>query len=582
AGAETHSLWSGLSRSASTLLLRLPILLLPLSSASVPSTQLFHCDSVPSSTQSLRAQLRINDPQRLSSLRRTAHLPSPPPLSSSGPHPGPNPSLPTGPSIKKLASLQSERQAAEDLRKAFSEAQSRNSELATELEMLQEKQISFMNRFKGSLEKKLSNSESEIQVLRQQALPISPTSRTMATPSKAMLFTRTPENGNLLNGETKTTPDMALAVREPESEEKPQKYLNEKQQTDLEEAKAQEFAKQQEALQAMWFQVEEGNAAVIREREAARKAIEEAPPVIKETPVLVEDTEKINSLASEVEALKASLQYERKAAEDLRKAFSEAEARNSELATELENATRKADQLHESASLQSERQAAEDLRKAFSEAEARNSELATELENATRKADQLHESENQDLLVKCISQNLGYAGGKPVAACVIYKSLLHWRSFEVERTNVFDRIIQTIASAIEVPDNNEVLAYWLSNSATLLLLLQRTLKATGAATGLSFLNRQGVTKLDDLRQVEAKYPALLFKQQLTAFLEKIYGMIRDNLKKEISPLLGLCIQVTFLLYLCSYTLIAHWQSIRKSLNAYLNLMKANNVSLDFH
>lgn len=49
--------------------------------------------------------------------------------------------------------------------------------------------------------------------------------------------------------------------------------------------------------------------------------------------------------------------------------------------------------------------------------------------------------------------------------------------------------------------------------------------------------------LNDLRQVEAKYPALLFKQQLTAFLEKIYGMIRDNLKKEISPLLGLCIQV---------------------------------------
>lgn len=47
-----------------------------------------------------------------------------------------------------------------------------------------------------------------------------------------------------------------------------------------------------------------------------------------------------------------------------------------------------------------------------------------------------------------------------------------------------------------------------------------------------------------MRQVEAKYPALLFKQQLTAFLEKIYGMIRDNLKKEISPLLGLCIQVS--------------------------------------
>lgn len=52
-----------------------------------------------------------------------------------------------------------------------------------------------------------------------------------------------------------------------------------------------------------------------------------------------------------------------------------------------------------------------------------------------------------------------------------------------------------------------------------------------------------VSGVETLRQVEAKYPALLFKQQLTAYVEKIYGMIRDNLKKEISPLLGLCIQV---------------------------------------
>lgn len=54
--------------------------------------------------------------------------------------------------------------------------------------------------------------------------------------------------------------------------------------------------------------------------------------------------------------------------------------------------------------------------------------------------------------------------------------------------------------------------------------------------------------MDDVRQVEAKYPALLFKQQLTAFLEKIYGMMRDNLKKEISPMLGLCIQVVFVMF----------------------------------
>lgn len=58
-----------------------------------------------------------------------------------------------------------------------------------------------------------------------------------------------------------------------------------------------------------------------------------------------------------------------------------------------------------------------------------------------------------------------------------------------------------------------------------------------------------------MRQVEAKYPALLFKQQLTAFLEKIYGMIRDNLKKEISPLLGLCIQVSFIIFYIFYDIM---------------------------
>lgn len=75
-------------------------------------------------------------------------------------------------------------------------------------------------------------------------------------------------------------------------------------QTDLEEEKGQEIAKLQDALHAMQIQVEEANARAIQEREAAQKAIEEAPPVIKETPVLIQDTKKIDSLTSEVESLK--------------------------------------------------------------------------------------------------------------------------------------------------------------------------------------------------------------------------------------------------------------------------------------
>lgn len=111
--------------------------------------------------------------------------------------------------------------------------------------------------------------------------------------------------------------------------------------------------------------------------------------------------------------------------------------------------------------------------------------------------------ENQELLLKSISEDIGFSEGKPVAACLIYKCLIHWRSFEVERTNIFNRIIETIASAIEVvsmffctnanvmgghglmlcftflqmQENDDVLCYWLSNSATLLMLLERTLKA---------------------------------------------------------------------------------------------------------
>ena len=42
-------------------------------------------------------------------------------------------------------------------------------------------------------------------------------------------------------------------------------------------------------------------------------------------------------------------------------------------------------------------------------------------------------------------------------------------------------------------------------------------------------------------QVEAKYPALLFKQQLDAFVQKIFPMLRDNVKKEITPQLAACI-----------------------------------------
>ncbi|XVE51896.1 hypothetical protein DITRI_Ditri02bG0077600 [Diplodiscus trichospermus] len=423
--------------------------------------------------------------------------------------------------------------------------------------------------------------------------------------------------------------------------------------TDLEEAKAQEIAKLQDMLHEMQLQVEEANSMVIKEREAARKAIEEAPPVIKETPVIVQDTERINSLTSEVEKLKALLLAEKQTAEEAKQAHTTAQAKNEELTKKLEDAEKKTDQLQDSvqrleekhSNLESENQVLRQqaltmsptgralaarskttiIQRTPENGNVMNEEIkkalpnpqVTETKEKPQKSLNEKQQEKQELLIKCISQDLGFFGGKPVAACLIYKCLLHWRSFEVERTSIFDRIIQTIGASIEVLDNNDLLSYWLSNSSTLLLLLQRTLKASGAASltpqrrrstsaslfgrmsqglrgspqsaGFSFLNGRVLGGLDDLRQVEAKYPALLFKQQLTAFLEKIYGMIRDNLKKEISPVLASCIQAprtsraslvkgrSQANAVAQQALIAHWQSIVKTLNNYLKTMKANYV-----
>ncbi|KAF3436104.1 hypothetical protein FNV43_RR23196 [Rhamnella rubrinervis] len=66
------------------------------------------------------------------------------------------------------------------------------------------------------------------------------------------------------------------------------KELIPEQQIDLEKAKAQEIAKLETILQEMQGQLDEAHAAIIHEKEAAKLAIEEAPPIIKEVPVVDE------------------------------------------------------------------------------------------------------------------------------------------------------------------------------------------------------------------------------------------------------------------------------------------------------
>ncbi|XP_066368154.1 myosin-17-like isoform X8 [Miscanthus floridulus] len=219
---------------------------------------------------------------------------------------------------------------------------------------------------------------------------------------------------------------------------------------------------------------------------------------------------------------------------------------------------------------------------------------------------------HQQLLLKYITQYLGFFERKPIAASLIYYCLLHWRSFEEAKTSVFDSIIQVVNSATEAQHDMRGLAYWLSNLSTLSVLLQRSFKATRAtvstphrrrfscerifqanqtsSSGLACLSAQSVDGARVFHQIEARYPALLFKQQLVDQIEKVYGVISDKMKEELNPLLELCIQDPRTSYsnqakalmspasgLGQQDQLMHWLSIVKIFNSYLHVLRANHV-----
>ncbi|XP_028071673.1 myosin-5-like [Camellia sinensis] len=96
------------------------------------------------------------------------------------------------------------------------------------------------------------------------------------------------------------------------------------------------------------------------------------------------------------------------------------------------------------------------------------------------------------------------------------------------------------------------MAYWLSNTFCVVVFASKDFESywweTTAPTFIlweddsrfrsSFLLPTFISYGLEVNQVEAKYPTLLFKQQLTTYVEKIYGVVRDNSKKDLSPLLS--------------------------------------------
>ncbi|CAI0560604.1 unnamed protein product, partial [Linum tenue] len=417
--------------------------------------------------------------------------------------------------------------------------------------------------------------------------------------------------------------------------------LEKRMRADLEEAKTLENTKLQSALQEMQLEFKETKEMLVKEREAAKK-VAEIVPVIQEVPVvdnammekLTAENEKlkamVNSLEQKIDETEKKFEETSRISEQRLKQALEAESKMVELKTAMHSLEEKFLDMETEyhvlrqkglpqtpAKKPSDRPPvppSHSLENGNEESRVNEPQSATpvksygtESDSKFRRSHIERQHESIDTLINCVMGNIGFSQGKPVAAFTIYKCLLHWKSFEAERTSVFDRLIQMIGSAIENEDNNDHMAYWLSNTSALLFLLQKSLKAAGASgttpnrkpsSAASLFGRMAMgfrsspssnslaIALTVVRQVEAKYPALLFKQQLAAYVEKIYGIIRDNLKKELTSLLSLCIQAprtskgSALRSGRSFgkdSAPSHWQGIIDSLNNLLSTLKQNFV-----
>ncbi|KAL3647675.1 hypothetical protein CASFOL_008643 [Castilleja foliolosa] len=415
--------------------------------------------------------------------------------------------------------------------------------------------------------------------------------------------------------------------------------LEKRMRADLEEAKTQENTKLQTALQELQLQLKETKEMLIKERESAKSVVEQIP-VIQQIPVI--DHELMDKLADENNKLKALVssletkidetekKYEEtsKLSEERLKQAMDAESMIVKLKTNMHRLEEKISDMEAERQIIRHQTLLAPSKGAFGHSSDVENEILGNGHHANEDMFQTpvkvfetpdsskprrppidRQHEDVDALMESVMKDVGFSQGKPVAAFTIYKCLMHWKSFEAERTSVFDRLIQMIGSAIEDQESNDHMAYWLSNTSALLFLLQKSLKPAGSANANPARKAQPPTSLfgrmtmgfrspsstslaaaaaalDTVRQVEAKYPALLFKQQLTAYVEKIYGIIRDNLKKELGSLLALCIQAprtskgNVLRTGRSFSKDSpsnHWQSIIDCLNSLLSILKQNFV-----
>ncbi|KAG8495473.1 hypothetical protein CXB51_013089 [Gossypium anomalum] len=408
-------------------------------------------------------------------------------------------------------------------------------------------------------------------------------------------------------------------------------HLEKRMRVSNEDAKSVEISKLQKAFESLKLELDAAKLATISEcnknavlqnqLELSRK---EKSALEKEFTMIAEMRKENASLKSSLDtlekknsALELELKKALKDANDTVEKLQELEQRNSELQNNMQSLEEKLSHLEDEnhvlrqkALTPSPKSNRSNFLKSFSDESPTPSKLIVPFshsmsESRRPKLTAERQQENYEFLSRCIKENLGFHNGKPLAACIIYKCLHHWHSFESERTAIFDYIIEGINDVLKVGAENETLPYWLSNTSALLCLLQKNLRSngflsagtqrSGVNTGLPGRVSYGLKSPfkylgfeDGMSQIDARYPAILFKQQLTACVEKIFGLIRDNIKKELSPLLALCIQVPKNARMLAgksrspgglpqQSPSSQWDSIIKFLNNLMDRLRENHV-----
>ncbi|KAK9068732.1 hypothetical protein SSX86_012847 [Deinandra increscens subsp. villosa] len=367
---------------------------------------------------------------------------------------------------------------------------------------------------------------------------------------------------------------------------------------DMEESKKKETAELQSAIKEMEIQLADMEETKTKENAKLQSAIEEMEVQFQETKELLEaakremeqvrvaDNEKIETLTTDLEKLKdvvnsmeleineTQKKYEEtsKLSEDRLKEAVEAEAKIIDLKIDMQSLQERI------ADMEAEEQI-------LRQKEHRSGSPSKKFDSNLTQSTIGRERELVDTVMKAATEDLGFSQGKPVATYVIYKGLLHYKAFEPDITTIFDRTIQMMGSAIEKSDEIKHMAYWLSVTSTLLFLVQKTLSPSPPKpqqpTSLFGRMTQGFRSASIISivcHVEVKYPALLFKKQLAAYVEKLYGFIRNTLKKDLSQLLSSCIQAPIISDGKSFP-ADYWDSIVESLNGLLDTLKENQVPL---